>query len=85
MLASLALFMTGGCATNKAATQIQPKPYPFDYCAVIKKPFDKREGAKHRRVYDGYEVLFCCTPCVKAFDINPEPFMSPLREHYRSE
>lgn len=49
-------------------------PYPFDNCAVIQKPFD-REGPKHRRVYKGYEVLFCCTPCVRAFDANPEPYM----------
>lgn len=49
-------------------------PYPFDNCAVIQKPFD-REGPKHRRVYKGHEVLFCCTPCVRAFDANPEPFM----------
>lgn len=49
-------------------------PYPFDNCAVIQKPFGN-EGPKHRRIYKGYEVLFCCTPCVKAFDANPEPFM----------
>lgn len=49
-------------------------PYPFDNCAVIQKPFGN-EGPKHRRIYQGYEVLFCCTPCVKAFDANPEPFM----------
>jgi len=49
-------------------------PYPFDNCAVIQKPFD-REGPKHRRIYKGYEVLFCCTPCVRAFDANPEPYM----------
>jgi len=49
-------------------------PYPFDHCAVIQKPFDG-DGPKHRRIYQGHEVLFCCTPCVRAFDANPEPFM----------
>ncbi len=49
-------------------------PYPFNTCAVIQRPFD-REGPKHRRIYKGYEVLFCCTPCVRAFDTNPEPYM----------
>lgn len=49
-------------------------PYPFDHCAVIQKPFG-RQGPKYRRVYRGYEVLFCCTPCVRAFDMNPEPYM----------
>ncbi len=49
-------------------------PYPFDHCAVIQKPFDG-DGPKHRRIYQGHEVLFCCTPCVRAFDANPDPFM----------
>lgn len=49
-------------------------PYPFTTCAVIRKDFDK-EGPKHRRVYKGQEVLFCCTPCLNAFDSNPDAFM----------
>lgn len=49
-------------------------PYPFTNCAVIQRPFGP-EGAKHRRIYQGHEVLFCCTPCVRAFDANPEPYM----------
>ncbi|MDF1656817.1 MAG: hypothetical protein P1U58_04350 [Verrucomicrobiales bacterium] len=50
-------------------------PYPFRTCAVqFHKPF-KDGKPKHRRVYKGQEVLFCCTPCVKAFDMNPEPYM----------
>jgi len=49
-------------------------PYPFDHCAVIQKPFGT-EGPKYRRIYKGHEVLFCCTPCVRAFDANPEPYM----------
>ncbi|MEM7600680.1 MAG: hypothetical protein AAF357_04610 [Verrucomicrobiota bacterium] len=50
-------------------------PYPFETCAVqFHKPF-KDGKPKHRRVYKGQEVLFCCTPCVKAFDMNPEPYM----------
>jgi YHS domain-containing protein len=49
-------------------------PYPFDNCAVIQKPFGT-EGPKYRRIYKGHEVLFCCTPCVRAFDANPEPYM----------
>lgn len=54
-------------------------PYPFDSCAVIQRPFGP-EGPKHRRVYQGQEVLFCCTPCLKAFDANPEPYMLRIVE-----
>lgn len=50
-------------------------PYPFKTCAVQwHKPF-KDGKPKHRRVYQGHEVLFCCTPCVRAFDMNPDPYM----------
>ena len=49
-------------------------PYPFDHCAVIQRPFSEKP-VRHRRVYKGQEVLFCCTPCVRAFDANPEPYM----------
>lgn len=52
-------------------------PYPFDTCAVIQKPFDG--AAKYRRIYQGYEVLFCCTPCVRAFDANPDPYMPRIK------
>ncbi|MEM9281104.1 MAG: hypothetical protein AAGA96_04700, partial [Verrucomicrobiota bacterium] len=49
-------------------------PYPYDYCAVIRTPFSERP-VKHRRIYKGQEVLFCCTPCVRAFDSVPEAYM----------
>ena len=56
------------------------KPYPFNTCAVqIHRPF-KGGKPKHRRIYQGYEVLVCCDPCVYAFDQNPEPFMPRIRE-----
>ncbi|NLT69571.1 MAG: hypothetical protein GXX91_02610 [Verrucomicrobiaceae bacterium] len=48
-------------------------PYPFTTCAVIRK--DLKGNPKYRRVYKNQEVLFCCTPCVRSFDANPDPFM----------
>jgi len=53
-------------------------PYPFTTCAVIRK--DLEGSPKYRRVYQNQEVLFCCTPCLKAFDTNPEPYMSRIIE-----
>lgn len=56
------------------------KPYPFRTCAVqIHRPF-KDGKAKHRRVYQGHEVLFCCDPCVKAFDMYPDAYMPRIKE-----
>ena len=53
-------------------------PYPFTTCAVIRK--DLEGSPKYRRVYKNQEVLFCCTPCVKGFDTNPEPYMPRIIE-----
>lgn len=53
-------------------------PYPFTTCAVIRK--DLKGSPKYRRVYQNQEVLFCCTPCLKAFDTNPEPYMPRIIE-----
>lgn len=53
-------------------------PYPFTTCAVIRK--DLEGSPKYRRVYKNHEVLFCCTPCVKGFDTNPEPYMPRIIE-----
>lgn len=59
-------------AADKAKTPYTK--YPFDYCAVNRTPFSRRP-VKHRRVFKGQEVLFCCTPCVRAFDHYPEAFI----------
>lgn len=48
-------------------------PYPFTTCAVIRR--DYKGAPKYRRVYQNHEVLFCCTPCLNAFDSNPAPYM----------
>ena len=48
-------------------------PYPFTTCAVIRRDF--KGAPKYRRVYQNHEVLFCCTPCLNAFDTNPDPYM----------
>ncbi len=48
-------------------------PYPLTTCAVIRRDF--KGAPKYRRVYQNHEVLFCCTPCLNAFDTNPDPYM----------
>lgn len=73
------------CVTTRSgAKKEEIKPYPFNHCAVNRKPFTRLEGPKYTRVHEGYEVQFCCLPCVRAFDINPEPWMPPIHEHYEN-
>jgi len=55
------------------ADPAKTSPYPFTTCAVIRK--DLEGSPRYRRVYKNQEVLFCCIPCVRAFDTNPEPYM----------
>jgi hypothetical protein len=50
--------------------------YPLTTCAINGREFGI--SPKHRRVYQGQEILFCCTPCVKAFDTAPEAFMPTI-------
>lgn len=53
-------------------------PYPFTTCAVIRK--DLEGSPKYRRIYKNHEVLFCCTPCLRAFDANPEAYIGRIVE-----
>lgn len=73
-IACASTLLLASCVTNEASASITP--YPFDTCAVINKPLKKNPI---RRVYQGQEVLFCCRPCVKAFDANPDPFMPRIK------
>ena len=83
MKALLCLFLASAfaatftsCVTNSEA-KANIKPYPFDTCAVIQRPLKGKTII--RRVHEGQEVLFCCHPCVKAFEANPEPYMERIR------
>lgn len=71
--------LTGGLYSTDMKVVANPPPnltpYPFDTCAVaMTRPLDI-EGRVIHRVYGDQEVLLCCVPCVRAFDMNPEPFM----------
>ncbi|MEX2579027.1 MAG: hypothetical protein WD342_08210 [Verrucomicrobiales bacterium] len=81
---TLAALLPVGCATRESAANANVKPYPFDTCAVIDRPLTAIRDKPLRRVHEGQEVLFCCHPCVKAFDANPEPYMAKLRAAQQS-
>ena len=78
---TLATSSTAPASSFKETAKTDPAtviPYPFTTCAVIRKDYEGHP--KYRRVYKNHEVLFCCTPCVKAFDANPEPYMPRIIE-----
>ncbi|MEO0413728.1 MAG: hypothetical protein AAF226_02100 [Verrucomicrobiota bacterium] len=69
-------------ATKEAEPAL--KPYPFDNCAVSRQKLSNSKKV-YTREHQGYEIKFCCTPCLKAFEMNPEIVMPRIREYYAAE
>jgi len=68
-------FVLGTAGTSLAASKT--KSYSKDICIVT----DNELGSMGRvitKVYDGQEVKFCCKPCVKKFENNPQKYLSKL-------
>lgn len=63
---------------EETASSTSPVPYPFTTCAVIRKDFNGQP--KHRRIYRNHEICFCCTPCLHAFEANPEAYFPRIAE-----
>ncbi|MSR41651.1 MAG: hypothetical protein EXS10_07090 [Phycisphaerales bacterium] len=53
------------------------KKYPLDTCIVTDNALGSM-GDPIVIVYDGQEVAFCCKPCVKLFEANPQQFLAKL-------
>jgi YHS domain-containing protein len=65
----LALFLPS-CASPKAAGVV---PYTSDMCMVTDNKLGSM-GDPITKVYDGREVKFCCRPCIREFEDDPEQF-----------
>jgi len=55
------------------------KPYPKDVCIVS----DNKLGSMGRvvtKTHENQEVKFCCKPCVKKFDKDPQKYISKLEK-----
>jgi len=74
--AVFALFISS-CATSGTANVSGVKPYTSDKCIVTDNKLGSM-GDPVTKVYNGQEVKFCCAPCVKKFDANPEKYLSKL-------
>ncbi|MGE9266934.1 MAG: hypothetical protein ACQKBY_02460 [Verrucomicrobiales bacterium] len=53
------------------------KPYPYDTCIVSGNKLGSM-GDPVTKVHQGQEVKFCCQPCVKKFEANPERYLSKI-------
>lgn len=74
---SILVFLLTGCASTKQQTSAVAVPYPFDVCAVAQTPLKEKT---YRRVHDGQELLFCCFPCLRVFNENPDLVTNNVRD-----
>lgn len=69
-LAVITVFL-GACASAG-------KPYPLDTCIVS----DNELGSMGDPIsynHNGQEVKFCCKPCIKKFNKDPEKYLKKIK------
>jgi len=71
--------MFSSCATTGETSSVSTgvKPYPLTTCIVTDSKLGSM-GDPVSKVYNGQEVKFCCAPCIKKFERNPEKFLAKL-------
>jgi FtsP/CotA-like multicopper oxidase with cupredoxin domain len=77
LLTALALLFLVTAPLAEAADK--PLPYPLKTCIVSDNDLDSM-GGPVTKVHKGQEVKFCCKPCVKKFDADPEKFLGKLKK-----
>ncbi|RYD47013.1 MAG: hypothetical protein EOP85_06285 [Verrucomicrobiaceae bacterium] len=71
-------------ATGLHAAKEKTKPYPKDICIVT----DNKLGSMGRvitKTHGNQEVKFCCKPCVKKFNKDPEKFLGKLETNTKKK
>ena len=63
------LLIAGACSTAK--------PYNLDTCIVTDNELGSM-GDPISYVYQGQEVKFCCKPCIKKFNKDPEKYLKKI-------
>lgn len=53
------------------------KPYPLKTCLVSDEPLDEWDDLQTME-YQGQEMKFCCTMCLKKFKKNPSKYLKLL-------
>ena len=74
LLAALSTFALAVPLTHAADV----KPYPKETCLVSGNDLGSM-GKPITKVYNGQEIKFCCKPCIKKFEANPEKYLKKLK------
>ena len=68
------------CETVKptpTANTASVKKYPLDICIVTDNALGSMGDAIYMN-YEGQEVAFCCKPCIKMFNEDPQKYLAKL-------
>lgn len=79
VLVAAGLFTAAFAADKKSDDRGKAKKYPLTTCIVTENDLESMGGAVSK-VYKGQEVKFCCKPCIKKFDKDPERYLQYLKE-----
>lgn len=75
--AAAVAFLFAGLAVS-APDNAKPKPYPLEFCLVTDNELGSM-GKPYRIVHKGQEILFCCKPCLKKFNADPEKYLAKIK------
>lgn len=82
ILLSIALISTplllNSCATSGGNTATNGvKSYSLETCIVTDSKLGSM-GDPVTKVYNGQEIKFCCAPCIRKFERNPQEYLTKL-------
>lgn len=78
IIALVALGASSSFATDKKDEK-KKDSYPLDTCVVSGEKLEGM-GKSHSIKYKGQEVRFCCKPCEKDFNKEPEKYLQKIKD-----
>ena len=76
-MAATGLLIVSCSATGSSSTLSKVTPYPLKTCVVTDNTLGSM-GDPVTKIHNGQEMKFCCKPCVKKFDANPDKYLAKL-------
>jgi hypothetical protein len=77
MKAALIVSLLAFAGITGAADAAKTKPYPLKVCIVTDNELGSM-GKPITKIYGDQEIKFCCKPCVKKFEKEPQKYLKKL-------
>lgn len=75
LMTLVSMAVLASCAGTGAVAGV--KSYPLDTCIVTDNKLGSM-GTPVTKVYGDQQVKFCCAPCVRKFERDPQRFLAKL-------